>query len=545
MTQALSWKNYYRPIVDGTQVRASVTNSPLSDLFQNQLYLKNYLDNMQAGKALVVPDQALASTVVVGTPVYMSTTGVWQPAQAELNSTPNSSLFTLTDKAFVAGLVVAKAVNGRGDVAIQGQITFDSTFVSVVEGTFIGGLQYLSPYTAGKLQSSKGSVPVRVCLAYGPDSQGNYRVIINPDQRVQLESHGHYHFALEDQPAGEPNCVPCKDGFLWGDLEPDGPYPGTIHAVINPDSSLPGWLPVTDSIFTGMTIPVGAKFGYNIRCNTALNAVWPPLPIECVSIEIDGNDEVGNTIEVNTDGIWWMNDTYGHAPWPTNLPCNGKLYGSSSSSGPCPIWPVRIDLWFSKTLHGTTVEALDNQIDLMSGVNPGIAPVAVGSLIEPYMLTTGVNAYQLGYPPINTSSSSTAGTVEPDTIVYRLDARAFTVIGTTVPTVQIEVVLGGSPGVQSSIATILAGLALYVNRVPATLISTLGNFSDFTRTLIPWSEFPDKTYVPSAQYFRVRSPTIGLTASSVYYLELVWSGSVLTDISDKVYILAVRPVIAI
>ncbi len=51
MTEALTWKPYIRSIVDGTQVRASVTNNPLYDLIQNQQYLKAYLDNMTPGKA--------------------------------------------------------------------------------------------------------------------------------------------------------------------------------------------------------------------------------------------------------------------------------------------------------------------------------------------------------------------------------------------------------------------------------------------------------------------------------------------------------------
>ena len=544
MTEPLTWKNYYRPIADGTQVRASVTNSPLSDLFQNQVYLKNVLDTTAAGKALVIPDQVVDSLAAVGTPVYLTTTGVWRPALAELDSSPTSSLFTLTSKAFVAGIVTARNTSGRGDVAIQGQVTIGAAFASVIEGTFVEGLQYLSPYTAGKLSSSRGVAPVRVCLAYGPDTSGNYRVIINPDQRLQLESHGHYHFELEDAPAGEANCVPGKEGFMWGDLEPDGPYPGIIHVVVNSDSTQRGWLPITDPIFADMDIPVGAKFGYNIAMDPELAAIWPPLPVESVAVEVDGNGETGDLVEVNADGIWWMDDHYGKAPWPVNLPCTPGT-SSSDAGGPYPIWPVRIELWFTKTLHGTTVEALNNQIDVMNGVNPGIAPVAVGSEITEVLMTSGVPAYQLVYPV--ESGSSSGGLVDNNSIIYRLDGRAFTVIGTRIPKVAIEVVLGGVAGLVSTANHIRSGLSLYLTTAPAGALTGYKAFSDIVpQTLQPWASYPaDLSVVPAEKYFTMRSPEISLGARDIYYIELAWDGTFLLDAADIVYLMAVRPVVTL
>lgn len=536
------WKDYYRQIVDGTQVRASVTNAPLNDLFQNQIYLKYRLDTLEAGKALIVPDQTINSGAVVGTPVYLTAAGVWTPAIAELDSTPTSSLFTLTSKAFVAGIVMSKNSYGKGDIAIQGQVTMPSTFINVIEGTYTEGIQYLSPYTAGKLNSSRGIAPVKVCLVYGPDGNGDYRVIVDPEQKLQLESHGHYHFTLLDAPAGDPNCVPGKHGFMWGDLENDGPYPGIVHEVSNPNAALRGWLPATATYFPDKTIPAGAAFGYNVAMDTDLRAVWPPLPVENVSVEVDGINESGDRVVVNADGIWWMTDVYGKAPWPVNLPCSPE---ASSSSAAYPIWPVRIELWFTKTLHGSTVEAVNNQINLVTALAPAMALAYLGASIPSVMLTPTVAAYELSYDaPGAGSSSSTPSDILDRSIMYRLDSKAYAVIGTRAAKLNVELMLATSAGNTTSVSQILANLKLRVTKIPAPLTSGFKALTDITVTEYAWATYPSGSTVPDAQYFTVSSADITLAARESYTIELVWHGDLLA-VTDKVYIVSARPLVTI
>ena len=543
MTTPLTWKNYFRPITNGTDVNAKVTNTPLNDLFANQLYLKQQIDNMVPGKALVISDQIILNTAVVGTSVYLSAANVWTPAIVELSSSPTSSLFTLTPKSYVAGMVLAVGASGRGDIIIGGQATFDASFASRIEGTFTSGIQYLSPYTAGKITSSKGVAPVRVCMAYGPANDGSYKVIVNPDQRVQLESHGHYHFELLDAPAGDPNCVPGKEGFMWGDLEPAGPYPGIVHAVSNPDVTQRGWLPALPEYFLGKTIPAGAAFGYNLALDTDLSAVWPPLPITGVSVEVDGMDEVGDKVEVNSDGIWWMPDAYGKAPWPVNLPCSPQ---ASSSSTTYPIWPIRLDLYFTKTLHGTTVEALNNQIGTMTALTPALTPIVVGEDIDSVMLTSAVHAYQLhGKTAGTSSSSSTPSDVVANSMIYRLDAKEFAVIGDRNPTVAIEVVLGVPSGNAASILEIMNALTVRVDTVPAPTVSAIRPLSDLTTEVYNWDVTPPTATIPSDAYFTLRSLPVTVATREVYYIELTWRGSGFTYPDALVYLIAVRPLVTL
>ena len=544
----LRWKPYYRPILDGTQVRASVTNVPVDDLWQNMLYLKDAVDRQTATQALVIYDQTIAvGAATPGTPVYLDSLNIWQPAIAELSSNPNSSLYTLTDRSYVAGVVLSRSSTGQGSIAIQGQVTLSSAFAAVLEGPFVEGILYLSPYTPGRLTSSKGVAPVRVGLAYGPDANGDYRVIVNPDQKVQLESHGHYHFTLVDRPAGEANCVPGKEGFMWGDLEPDGPYPGVVHEVRHADSSLPGWLPVSDAAFTGMTIPAGAVFGYNIAQDAALAAVWPPLPLAGVDVEVDGVGEVGDLIELNSDGIWWMDDSYGKAPWPVNLPCPARTggypaaNGSSSSNPDYPIWPVRIDLWFSKTLSQSTLETLNNQIEVMTAAQ-SLIPIQVGGAFTAEFLAPGVHAYALA-AAADASSSSTM--YEKNAIIYTLDTRDFTVVGQRTPLLAFEIVIGGNDSFASAASAIVNGTAVSVTRM---LKAADGEYASFApvHEQLTWDVVPTDLFnVPFDQYFVLRTEPMALTAGEILTVKLTIQDTYLTGPLDKIHLYAVRPVVTI
>ena len=551
MTEPLRWKGYYRPIVDGTAVKASVTNVPVDDLWQNMLYLKHALDTSEAGRALVLSGQTISNLAVVGTPVYLTATGIWQPALAELSNEPNSSLFTLTEKAYVAGMVTAKNSAGIGDVAIQGQITFPSTFTAVIEGTYASGaLYYLSPYTAGKINASKGIAPVRVCLVYGPDANGEYRVIINPDQRTQLEAHGHYHFELVDAPAGEANCVPGKSGFMWGDLEPDGPYPGVVHEVRDADVALPGWLPATSTYFPNMNIPVGAKFGYNLPMDPELAAVWPPLPITGVEITVDGVGEISDLIEVNSDGIWWMTDVYGKAPWPVNLPCPNRVPGlypnvdGSSSGTSYDIWPVRIELWMTKMLGPTTIAALNNQIDLKTAALPALNPTAVGTDFSLEVIPgSAVRVYGIGLG--SETSSSTGSPESSNALYYQLDTRAFTVVGGLTPKVAIEVVVGGNALFTDMASAIINGLRLRINRLTPAEDGEYVAYAS-AHVHVPWTIVPTiQTEVPADKYFVLRTDPLTLVANEQVYLQLYWVDEGLTDPAGRVLIYTVRPIITV
>lgn len=132
MTEALVWKSSYRGVVDGQEVRASITNQAASDLFSNVQYLKNVIDQMLAGQSMVIYDQPIDGTATTGMPVYRNASGVWTPAIATLTGADNSTLFELTASAQVGGLVAAKSSSTRGDIIIGGELSLSATTLNAL-----------------------------------------------------------------------------------------------------------------------------------------------------------------------------------------------------------------------------------------------------------------------------------------------------------------------------------------------------------------------------------------------------------------------------
>ncbi|HSN72801.1 MAG TPA: hypothetical protein VLT59_14895, partial [Steroidobacteraceae bacterium] len=186
----------------------------------------------------------------------------------------------------------------------------------------VSGPYYLSMTEPGKLVSPRPAVGVYVLFNRGDDTAH-----VDPVQKDVLENHIHYKFYLTAEPAGVPNCIEYGDG--------------QHHCIFDADSNLPGWLPADDASFNG-TAPEGAKFGYNLSQHPELLRVWPPLPpdtayVEVNSLSVEVNNGTCPRVIIDSNGIWWMQDCYGAAPWPPELlDCSSSSCGpSSSSSGEC------------------------------------------------------------------------------------------------------------------------------------------------------------------------------------------------------------------
>lgn len=539
----LVFKGYFRSIIDGEAVKALVANRSSNDLFQNQLYFKSVLDSIDAGRALIIRNQSIQADLPPGTPVYMDSAYIWRPALSELVNDPTSTLFVLTEKAYVAGVVNSLSSSTVGDIAIAGQAIFSADILDLVEGAYSEGIYYLSPTYPGMITASKGVAPVRVGIINGPDAAGDYSFILNPDPRVQLESHGHYRMILEDAPAGEPSCVPGKDDFLWGELEQDGPYPGVIHTVVNADASIEGWLPADDSTFDGLTVPAGAKFGYNIQADSDLLEIWPPMPVDQVYIEVDGVGETDDLVVVNTDGIWWMDDEYGKAPWPVNLPCGSSStpVDESSSSTAYPIWPLRIELWFTRAVHGTTLEAMNNQIALTIGSQDGIEPIDVGADVEFEYLATGLGVYT--FTDTTGSSSASSSGLASDTLVYKIMARDFAKLGRNL-SLRFEAVVGAPTGTSLiTVQNIVDAFSMSVAQMPASN-TLLKDVADVVTSALVWDVIPeDVTAIPADQYFSMRSQVLELNANDIVNILLRFDRTAIGGTGDSVYLYAFRPVV--
>lgn len=363
-TASTPWKPTVRPPRDGEAVRESIAARAHRDNEQRTRHLKDRLDAIEAGQALVMWGQPIGEGVGLWSAVYLGPDGIWYPAIARLAET--DGLTGYAPEAHVSGLVFRMGV-GTADVLIHGTVPADSGLLSRLDGAYVAGPAYLSALTPGNLSVARPVFPIRIGLIWGPAADGAYRIFFNPVSADELSNHIHYHIPLVSRPAGVPNCAPEYQGPTVGDTDPEGPHPDFQHEVVDPDVSAQGWLPADSPVFSGMEVPEGAAFGYNFAAHGAAAQVFPTDPISLVDLTVNGRGVVGELVEINPFGIWWMSDRYGQAPWDPNFgPC--ILEGSSESEEPslspeAQPFPLRIDLWVTRMNFGGLPVVTDLQPD--------------------------------------------------------------------------------------------------------------------------------------------------------------------------------------
>lgn len=316
------WITHTRPIQDGEDVRATVANRLPDQNVQRSQHLKDRLDALQDSEALYLRNVAIDASVPTGRLVYFDpTTLSYKEALAVVEFDTTLGGYLVKDSSFVTGLVISKSSATRGDIVQFGFLRdFDFTNTIGTPGDLLedAGAWYLSASVAGMATKQKPPVGIYVMFMRGDGSAH-----IQPSPREMLDEHIHYAFDLYAQPAGVVEC----------------PLPYTKYTFVSSDSDLPGWLPASDLIFNGMA-PTGAVFGYNLSKHLELNRLWPPLPIEAVYLEADGIGVPAARFTINQHGLWWFDDCYNRAPWPTEpRPCEGDSSSSSSSSSSAPATP--------------------------------------------------------------------------------------------------------------------------------------------------------------------------------------------------------------
>lgn len=353
-----------RHVQPNDPVSASATSAAPKVLEARTNMLKEVVDAIEAGRALLWRDQTVDASVQEGQPVFWNyLTQQFEQARATAAQSPTTGGFTTGPESEVFGLCLTKKVGNRADIVISGVVAFNS-LAAAIDGDITPGRYYLSAAEPGKLVLQRPPVTVAVAIVLGPlDScDQNTWVYVLPQTRDFLENHIHYQFSLTARPAGL--HVP--------------PTVGEPHTISDADSSLPGWLPADDAIFNG-TAPTGAKFGYNLSAEPNLNGMWPPIPLSAVVLEWfrpcptpEGSDTgcqplVGGRVpagkvQFNADGIWWMTDCYDEVPWPTDLdttPLDSSSVSVSSSSSSvapdyCPqVLPMELVLSFIKMTFAT------------------------------------------------------------------------------------------------------------------------------------------------------------------------------------------------
>ena len=306
MVDTLTPDNFAEPpyIVDGMLVNAANTNPSLEQLYQNDLALRGILDYFQIPSALLARVE-INPTIAVGQPVhYSSLTGRYELASFEKTTIGGRTY--LSAQAEVWGMVVLKLSNDTAYMLIDGIYPIDLT-ASAGPGPH-AGRYYLSD-TPGELtlEPSDPAAAVFVCAT----AEGG-KVLFRPQASTLSGLLAVWRRQLSGSAAGDPLVV---DGHV---------------TIANQDDESPGWLLANNPVFDA-NAPAGAVFGYNIIADDDLQALWPPLFLQTIHLELfrDSSSSVGGTsvplgvdglCVVDENGIWWMSSCVDDAPFLVTPP---------------------------------------------------------------------------------------------------------------------------------------------------------------------------------------------------------------------------------
>jgi hypothetical protein len=310
-----NWSYNIKHVTPNEPVNAGIVGRPDRTLEERTEYLKERLDAAELGRAIFEVDATVSPDVLPGQPVYWNwAANRYERAVVAIEQDATTGVFTVQPSSDCVGMCYRKKAADRADIVLRGLVVFPE-LTNSIGATVVPGKYYLSSVEAGKLSKQKPPVTVVVCHVQGPrdNCSDHLRVIVMPQSRDYLEEHVHYRFDLVTRPAGT-NTVITEEGE-----EPR-------HTITSPNADLQGWLPADHEVFEGRA-PVGAVFGYNIKKHQALNRVWPPIPIQSVSLLWDKGEQtlIGATeiplgarglAIADVNGIWWMSDCYGDVPWP-------------------------------------------------------------------------------------------------------------------------------------------------------------------------------------------------------------------------------------
>jgi hypothetical protein len=300
------WINRIRHVSDGEAVNGAIDSRPTRALEGNGQYLKDRIDSAELGEAVCAYGETVEPDALVGMAVYRNNvTARYERALAAVTTDRKSGTLVPAPSSDCIGIVVFKWNATKADILLAGRRTVDiSQAVAYASppNSAPPGRYYLSAATPGMLVQQKPPVSVSV-LVYTDDGIA----IVQPIQRDFMEDHIHYRFRLYSQPAGLRSLVD-----------------GGIVSIDTPDVTKYGWLPVDH--FDSSIVPTGAVFGYNLATHPELARVFPPIPPDAAAIFLDrGQNHAGGTLIpmgpgglciVDRNGIWWMSDCAGDAPWP-------------------------------------------------------------------------------------------------------------------------------------------------------------------------------------------------------------------------------------
>ena len=364
-----NWLHNIKHVTPGEPVQAGVVNRPDRTLEERTEYLKDRLDASAVGQAIFDHNATIATDVLPGHPVFWNyTTHRYEKALAAIEVDQTTSMFVVLPSSDCVGMCLRKRSATLGDIVLHGIVDMPD-LANAIATPITPGRYYLSAVEPGKLTKQRPAITVSVCHVQGPkDTCSDVpRVVVMPATRDFLEEHIHYRFDLHARPASTTTTLVA---------------PGGTHIVQVPNVALQGWLPASDPSFNGKA-PAGAVFGYNMKTHTALANVWPPLPVQSVAmlwdkgIALVGATEIplgSNGLAVcDVNGIWWMSNCYGDAPWPATY-TDAVVVSTNAIPPECPREEaMRIVVVYLRMLIG-------NDRSMVTSLKPGYeSPVVIAN----------------------------------------------------------------------------------------------------------------------------------------------------------------------
>lgn len=363
-----NWLHNIKHVTPGEPVQAGVVNRPDRTLEERTEYLKDRLDASAVGQAIFDHNATIATDVLPGHPVFWNyTSHRYEKALAAIEVDQTTSMFVVLPSSDCVGMCLRKRSATLGDIVLHGIVDMPD-LANAIATPITPGRYYLSAVEPGKLTKQRPAITVSVCHVQGPkDTCSDVpRVVVMPATRDFLEEHIHYRFDLYARPASDTTTLVA---------------PGGIHIVEDANVALQGWLPASDPSFNGKA-PAGAVFGYNMTTHTALANVWPPLPVQSVAmlwdkgIALVGATEIplgSNGLAVcDVNGIWWMSNCYGDAPWPATYDSSVVVESTNAVPPECPREEaMRIVVVYLRMLIG-------NDRSMVTSLKPGVdSPVVI------------------------------------------------------------------------------------------------------------------------------------------------------------------------
>lgn len=339
----MSLENFLRLIGERAPVRAGEVNRPLRQLDQNTKYIWEVLQAAAIGSTVYSRRVTVEEDAKVGMAVYLDTTTQGFKRCLAVAEVDNATGVVVTAaSAQVWGIVATKHNATLADVLLYGVDDIDIS-QATADGTPAAGTYYVSGAAPGKLTRQKPPVSVAV-LRRTPDG----KVFVQPQFVDYLDRHTHYQFNLTCEPAGTASQ----------------PAENALHTITDGNSLLRGWLPADHPVFDGKA-PAGAVFGYNLSAHTALQNVWPPIPVgnaelmwnKALSADVGFTGVPlgsGGLCVLDRNGIWWMSNCYGDVPWPLDFDSANSTSYSDSIGAECPRHnEMELKLYFTKVNFAT------------------------------------------------------------------------------------------------------------------------------------------------------------------------------------------------